>query len=58
MDEIEFKRAVTNLNILIATCTEHTDVNAVNALKTIAGMLVSLQEQINEIIEASPDDDE
>lgn len=58
MDEIEFKRAVINLNILIATSREHADVNVVNALKTIAGMLVSHQEQINEITESLPDDDE
>lgn len=61
MDEIEFKRAYNNLRVLIDHVNEHdmsdSRVHIRNALLTIAAMLDSLHQRIDEMA-ATPDDDD
>ena len=55
MDEIEFRMAFGNLNVLTDSVSDH---NVRNALKVVAHLIHSLDERITEMQMQEDDDDE
>ena len=58
MDEVEFQRAYNNLRVLIDDTKANVHVSVTNALLTIAAMLDSLSQRINELAEGQGEDED